>query len=117
MRLDLDLLATPFYIIKRLQRKLIIKYGSKLDGKVLDAGCGDSPYKKYLSADQYIGMDDNPASEPDVVGSVLDIPLSAGTFDNVLCTEFLSMLNIPQKRLASLIVFCNLAAVCILQYR
>ncbi len=99
MVFDLDLLATPFYIIKRLQRRFVVQYGCKFKGKVLDVGCGRSPYKKYIFATEYVEMDEDPAVSPDVVGSVLKMPFPDENFDGVVCTEVLEHVKEPKKAL------------------
>jgi len=100
MMLEWDLLATPFYIIKRLQREFICQYGAKLTGKVLDVGCGKSPYRRYLGASEYIGLDDNPGVGPDVIGNISAIPFEEDTFDGVLCTEVLEHIPDPRQGIA-----------------
>jgi ubiquinone/menaquinone biosynthesis C-methylase UbiE len=66
-------------------------------GKVLDVGCGQSPYRFLLNKKEttYFGIDINDAekfkySNPDIVHfNGEDIPYEANCFDHVICTEVL----------------------------
>jgi SAM-dependent methyltransferase len=59
---------------------------------VVDVGCGQSPYRAYLSGfKRYIGLDTpgrpDSGSHPDIVGDAIALPLGASSVDAVLCTE------------------------------
>lgn len=97
MILEIDLLKSPHYIIKRLQRRYLIEYGKLMTGRVLDIGCGKKPFQRFLSSLEYVGMDNNSAVKPDVVGVIESIPFANQYFDNVLCNEVLE--HIPEPKL------------------
>jgi ubiquinone/menaquinone biosynthesis C-methylase UbiE len=69
----------------------------KFNGRVLDVGCGDSPYKYLLNSSQtdYIGIDIVDADTFDYNNSQIipfdgkRIPFDANYFDAVICTEVL----------------------------
>lgn len=64
----------------------------QLKGKVLDVGCGDKPYSKYLtSADEHIGLDVFPLPEVDVVVPRIGkwTMLQDNSFDCVISTQSL----------------------------
>lgn len=86
--------------------------------KILDAGAGECQYKKYCtnldytSQDfgQYDGKGDNAGiqtqewdnSKIDIIGDICDIPVEAGSFDVVLCTEVLEHVPDPINALREL---------------
>ncbi|MDB5213312.1 MAG: Methyltransferase type 11 [Myxococcaceae bacterium] len=80
------------------------KFLPGLSGKVLDVGCGQSPYRHMLGPGaQYVGIDFEGSShfeyerESDV--TYFDgkhIPLDDGSVDHLLCTEVLEHLTEPK---------------------
>ena len=81
-----------------LLAKNIEQLGGKISGRVLDVGAGRaSRYEKYFKAGEYVKLDNNPDFGPDVVGSAEDIPLSASSFDAVVCTQVLGDLKNPRQ--------------------
>jgi len=96
---DLNLLKSPFFIIKNLQQNLVRQYGPRLTGKVLDIGCGRRPYRNFLAAKEYVGIDPDPNVEPDVVANVPGLPFENESFDGVLCTEVLEHTAEPKEAL------------------
>jgi len=68
----------------------------QLNGIVLDAGCGNMPYKKFIlthsNTKQYIGLDIEEARiygdiKPDIFWKDGCIPLENKTVDSILSTE------------------------------
>lgn len=86
---DFDLYKTPLFIIKKLQLSLLKRYSGYLKGKLLDIGCGNKPYKKFLECTEYVGLDTDEKVSPDIVGDVTNLPFEDETFDSILCTEVL----------------------------
>ena len=71
-------------------------------GKLLDVGCGRKPYKDtyFSNAISYTGVDYVTAtSQPDIVGSALDLPVPAQSFDTVVSTELLEHVPEPLRAL------------------
>jgi SAM-dependent methyltransferase len=95
------LLDDYLYIAHKIDRSTAAIYCSRLRGRVLDVGCGTSPYRRFLSnATEYVGIDPNPAVAPDVVGSVLELPFPDASFESVVCTEVLEHVNEPRAALS-----------------
>jgi SAM-dependent methyltransferase len=96
VRLVLDFQVLTVY--KGLQ-----KFIKNKKGKVLDIGCGESPYKHLLTNFEYIGID---YSEADLFGynnkeitkfDGINIPFENETIDNIICTEVLEHTQHPQE--------------------
>jgi len=89
----LGLFSNPFYIIRRGLYKSIKKHSLKLDGKLLDFGCGSKPYRKLFEVSQYVGLDieesghDNSNEDIDVNYDGKTIPFEDNYFDSVFTSE------------------------------
>lgn len=87
--------------------------------KLLDAGAGEAPYKKWCTHLDYTAQDFNQytgeTSSPiglqmpkwdhhkiDIVSDITNIPVESGTFDVILCTEVLEHLPDPVAALTEL---------------
>lgn len=96
--LDLDLLfRTYLFIPRKILRDAIREFGSQLDGKLLDVGCGTQQYRKFLSCEQYFGIEWCVDKRPPVVADVTQIPFRDRAFDSALCTEVLEHLPEPGR--------------------
>ena len=78
------------------------------DSQVLDVGCGLRPYEKFFSHATYIGID-VPVSGREASGKLPDhefdgtsIPLEAGSFDAIICTEVLEHAVNPELLLTEM---------------
>jgi len=103
MSLDVDLFKSRLYIIKKLQRNALKRYDGYLKGRLLDLGCGTGPYRKYSGCDHYIGLDECPAFNPDVIGSLPGLPFKGASFDSIICNEVLEHLKEPQEALKEML--------------
>lgn len=76
-------------------------------GVVLDAGCGNKPYRKYFKQGiaDYIGVDYSPASgymgnNADTYADINKMPFKCNSFDTVLCFEVLEHIEEPHMLLS-----------------
>jgi SAM-dependent methyltransferase len=92
--------SSYLYLAHRLDRLMARRFCPRLDGIVLDVGCGRRPFQGLLPPGaRYIGMDYNADVEPDVVGSVLALPFRDGAVDGVMCNEVLEHVAEPSRAL------------------
>jgi SAM-dependent methyltransferase len=102
-RWDLDLLLlTYLFIPRKLLRDAVRHFGTRLQGRMLDVGCGSQQYRKFLVCHQYVGVEWNVHLRPPVVAEVTEIPFGEGTFDSALCTEVLEHLPEPGRCLSEI---------------
>lgn len=73
----------------------------RLAGRVLDVGCRDKPYERWLtSASEIIGLDVRPGPKVDVVAAPgAEWPLDSSSFDAVVCTQVLQYVDDPRALL------------------
>ena len=51
-------LRSPYYFIRIELLKKVAEYATQLQGKLLDFGCGQKPYKSlFTNVSEYIGLD------------------------------------------------------------
>ena len=96
------LLVNPFWLSRRELYRALCKYAPRLNGKVLDFGCGTAPYRSLLtSADAYVGLEyDNPENRAnkraDIFYNGQTIPLETGSIDCILSTQSLEHVPNPE---------------------
>ena len=102
MNASLDLLlATPHYIVERTKREQAARWCPRLQGHVIDIGCGFSPYRRFLTnATAYVGVELHERYSPDVVASSVKLPFRDHSVDGVVLTEVLEHLPEPADGLA-----------------
>jgi SAM-dependent methyltransferase len=86
----------PMYIIRKNLYRGVVKHAAKLEGKLMDFGCGSKPYKPlFVNAKEYIGVDyageghSHENEEIDVFYDGKTIPFPDNTFDSILTNEVL----------------------------
>ncbi len=101
-RLTGSRLIDPYYISHSTLSAAIRRAGQPVSADwLLDIGCGAKPYRRYLSARHYIGID-LPTYGPqaaDLFGSALQLPFRNASYDAVLCTEVLEHVPDPSRLL------------------
>ncbi len=90
----LSFFINPFFFIRLRLFQKIRKLAPKLEGKLLDFGCGRKPYKNlFVNVKEYIGLDmqqtghDHSLSEIDVFYDGKKIPFENETFDAIFSAE------------------------------
>ncbi|MBA4851016.1 bifunctional 2-polyprenyl-6-hydroxyphenol methylase/3-demethylubiquinol 3-O-methyltransferase UbiG [Emticicia sp. BO119] len=102
-RLTLDFQTLTIY-------KYLNQYVPAMKGKVLDIGCGNSPFKFLVNAEQckYTGIDIAGADNFDyqnediVVFDGENIPFTDEYFENIICTEVIEHIAKPEKIIAEM---------------
>ena len=86
--------VNPFFFVRKNLYYNIRKFAHKLDGKLLDFGCGCKPYKNFFSeCEEYIGLDiddrghKHQNEQIDVYYDGKKIPFEDGYFDSLFTTE------------------------------
>jgi ubiquinone/menaquinone biosynthesis C-methylase UbiE len=99
------------------------KFLPTIQGKVVDIGCGQSPYKHLLNSQktQYYGLDIEDANQKfDYENSQIipfdgqNIPLADSSIDGFICTEVLEHVQEPEKFISEIYRILNLGGVGIL---
>ena len=81
------------YFVKKGVYQGIERYSSTLQGRLLDIGCGNKPYKNLFNVKEYIGIDiENEAHnhESEMIDIIFDgkkIPFKDNSFDCVFSSE------------------------------
>jgi SAM-dependent methyltransferase len=93
----------PFFFIRRSLYMNIKRFAPRLEGKMLDFGCGRKPFENLFSVKQYVGLDieqsghDHKNSKVDVFYDGKTIPFEAETFDSLFCSEVIEHVFNPDE--------------------
>lgn len=98
------LFMSDWLVMRRLVPDIICAVRTYAHGALLDAGCGPKQYYSYIvpHVDTYTGLDCDAAHNPDVVGSVADLPFPPASFDTVLSTQVLEHVTSPERMLSEI---------------
>ncbi|WP_324741239.1 methyltransferase domain-containing protein [Tsuneonella sp. CC-YZS046] len=98
-------LLYPSHILRNALCREIGRLAGKIEGKVLDFGCGSKPYEElFTRASAYVGIDveqsghDHASSKVDVFFDGRTIPFADASFDSVVCFEVME--HVPDLTLA-----------------
>ncbi|MDQ5979927.1 MAG: hypothetical protein QG602_2902 [Verrucomicrobiota bacterium] len=86
------MLVNPFYFARRALVRGLAEFFPRLTGEVLDVGCGTRPYRRFIPAVRYVGMElDTPRARASFHAEVYydgrTFPFADGSFDGVLCSQ------------------------------
>lgn len=101
------MLVNPFYFARRGLRDGLREFFPQLTGEVLDVGCGRKPYRRFIPADRYVGLEiDTPASrargKADAFYDGGRFPFADGEFAGVLCSQVFEHVFTPGEFLAEI---------------
>ena len=101
------LLINPFFFARRGLWQEMQPFLAQLGGEVLDVGCGRKPYRKFVPATRYVGIElDTPElreiGAADVYYSAGKFPLADASFDGALCSQVLEHIFEPAEFLAEI---------------
>lgn len=115
----------PGYFVRHRLVEGICKYADKMNGTMLDFGCGSKPYKSLFNVEKYVGLDYEGAGHSHV-GEQIEyfydgkkIPFEDNIFDSVFTTEvfehvfnlteILPEINRVMKKDALILITCPFA--------
>ncbi len=92
----------PFYFARAGLYRAMTDFAPRLNGRLLDVGCGSKPYRSLFSVGTYVGLDvDNESSRRQGVADHLydghTFPFAEGAFDSVLCNQVLEHVFNPDE--------------------
>jgi len=105
---NLGWLVNPFYFARHGLLKGLQEFFPQLTGDVLDVGCGRKPYRAYVPATRYIGLeiatpsDEGSGRFADVVYDGRTFPFPDQSFDAVFCSQVFEHVFTPAEFLAEI---------------
>lgn len=105
---SIGIFLSHFYLSRRGIARSMEKYAPKLEGRILDIGCGTRPYEKLFTAcTEYVGVEiDTPdtrqAGYADFFYDGHTLPFDSDSFDGVLLNEVLEHVFNPDEFLMEL---------------
>ena len=87
-----ELFLNSYYIERVALYKKLLPLVTKINGKVLDIGCGTKPYEHLFNCDEYIGLEiiNSPCKEDaDLLYDGKNLPFPDNHFDNVVSFQAL----------------------------
>lgn len=90
----MGLLTNPFYIARKGLFKNIQSLAHHIQGRVLDVGCGQKPYRALFNCSEYVGLEvDTPSNrlnkKADQFYDGLTFPFEDEAFDTVIVSQVL----------------------------
>lgn len=101
------LVVNPFWFARRGLWNAMRLHAPRLEGDVLDVGCGSRPYESLVRARRYVGLEiDSPdaraRARADVYYDGGAFPFESASFDGVLCNQVLEHVFTPDAFVAEL---------------
>jgi SAM-dependent methyltransferase len=83
-------LGDYLYPVHKLMEQAARRHVADLRGRVLDLGCGASPFRRFLPRDaEYFGVDAREHASAAVRAAAEALPFADGAFDGAMCTEMI----------------------------
>ncbi|HKC36664.1 MAG TPA: methyltransferase domain-containing protein [Chitinophagaceae bacterium] len=98
-----SLFINPFFFIRSAYYKNIKRFIPRLNGKLLDFGCGRKPFENLFTVEKYVGVDlqntghDHKNSKVDVYYDGKHLPFENESFDSLFCGEVLEHIFVPDE--------------------
>ncbi|MEO8856430.1 MAG: methyltransferase domain-containing protein, partial [Burkholderiaceae bacterium] len=98
----LGLFINPFFLARRSLWKAVSCFGPRLQGPLLDVGCGSKPYRALFQVERYVGLDidSETARKRGVADAFYDgtqFPFPDSAFASVLCNQVLEHVFKPEE--------------------
>jgi SAM-dependent methyltransferase len=92
----------PFYFARKGLYEAIKSYAHNIQGKILDVGCGNKPYKHLFNVSSYIGLDydkdgTNKNPDADFIYDGTIFPFENEVYDSLICNEVLEHVFNPDQ--------------------
>jgi SAM-dependent methyltransferase len=105
----LGILLNPLFLIRSGLKNKISRYSSRVQGRVLDFGCGSKPYEGlFTSCQEYVGVDieksghNHADSKVDYYWDGITLPFEDACFDTCVSFEVFEHVFEPQIALAEI---------------
>jgi SAM-dependent methyltransferase len=103
----LGVFINPFYFARSGLYGAMIEFAPKLNGRLLDVGCGTKPYQQLFRVNSYVGLDiDSSISrQRGVADYYYDgklFPFADDSFDSILCNQVLEHVFNPDEFLGEI---------------
>lgn len=92
-----EILPSEHYFPGRIVREFVKEHSKFEEGKLLDIGCGNSPFKKFFPNMNYTGIDKYIKREEVIRADAHNLPFIDDRFDVILCTEVIEHTEEPKK--------------------
>jgi SAM-dependent methyltransferase len=97
----------PFFLARRGLWRAMADYAPRLNGLLLDVGCGTKPYRTLFHVERYVGLDiDSETARrrgaADLFYDGTKFPVPDAQFDSVLCNQVLEHVFNPEQFMSEL---------------
>lgn len=115
----ISLFVNPFYFSRKNLLAHIINFSDKLQGDLLDVGCGNKPYQELFKVNSYTGLEfDSPENrnkkKADVYYNGNEFPFENERFDSIISTQVLEHISKQNLFLNELSRVLKLGGVCLI---